>query len=132
MVPYSSAMAEETPTQAPKKEKPPAIENKPFAEFINEAFLPALQNALSAKVGDVSLRLEENTVMGEWGKGMYQFRLYFLEGDIQGPKAFVCSSGGIAPSTIEPFLGDERKVTLDLLVFGVMQRLNGQKWLGGN
>ncbi|BAY52893.1 hypothetical protein NIES2134_120270 [Thermostichus vulcanus NIES-2134] len=125
-------MAEETPTQAPKKEKPPAIEDKPFAEFINEAFLPALKNALSAKVGDVTLRLEGNTVMGEWGKGMYQFRLYFLEGNIQGPKVFVCSSGGIAPSTLEPFLGDERKVTLDLLVFGVMQRLNGQKWLGGN
>ncbi|AHB88730.1 protein of unknown function DUF2996 [Thermosynechococcus sp. NK55a] len=125
-------MAEETPTQAPKKEKPPAIEDKPFAEFIHEAFLPALKNALSAKVGDVTLRLEDNTVIGEWSKGMYQFRLYFLEGNIQGPKAFVCSSGGIAPSTIEPFLGDERKVTLDLLVFGVMQRLNGQKWLGGN
>ncbi|WP_231833810.1 DUF2996 domain-containing protein [Thermosynechococcus vestitus] len=132
MVPCRSAMAEETPTQAPKKEKPPAIEDKPFAEFINEAFLPALKNALSAKVGDVTLRLEGNTVMGEWGKGMYQFRLYFLEGNIQGPKVFVCSSGGIAPSTLEPFLGDERKVTLDLLVFGVMQRLNGQKWLGGN
>ncbi|MFN4269771.1 MAG: DUF2996 domain-containing protein [Thermosynechococcus sp.] len=132
MVPFSSAMAEETPTKPAKKEKPAAIEDKPFAEFIQEAFLPALEKALSAKVGDVTLRLEGNTVIGEWGKGMYQFRLYFLEGDIQGPKAFVCSSGGIAPSTIEPFLGDERKVTLDLLVFGLMQRLNGQKWLGGN
>ncbi|QLL29172.1 DUF2996 domain-containing protein [Thermosynechococcus sichuanensis E542] len=132
MVPCSSAMAEETPTKPAKKEKPAAIEDKPFAEFINDAFLPALQQALSAKGGDVTLRFEDNTVIGEWGRGMYQFRLYFLEGDIQGPKAFVCSSGGIAPSTIEPFLGDERKVTLDLLVFGVMQRLNGQKWLGGN
>ena len=36
------------------------------------------------------------------------------------------------PATIEPFLLDERKITLDLLVFGVIQRLNAQKWLGGN
>jgi len=36
------------------------------------------------------------------------------------------------PSTLEPFLIDERKVTLDLMVFGVMQRLNGQKWLERN
>jgi len=33
---------------------------------------------------------------------------------------------------LEPFLIDERKVTLDLMVFGVMQRLNGQKWLERN
>ncbi|MGB3208973.1 MAG: DUF2996 domain-containing protein, partial [Crinalium sp.] len=36
------------------------------------------------------------------------------------------------PSTLEPFLIDERKVTLDLMVFGVIQRLNAQKWLVRN
>jgi len=28
--------------------------------------------------------------------------------------------------------GDERKVTLDLMVFYVIQRLNAQKWLAWN
>ncbi len=125
-------MAEETPTKPAKKEKPPAVEDKPFPEFINEAFLPALTQALADKVTDLALRLEDTTVVGEWGNQAHQFRLYFLDGDIQGAKAFVCSNYGIAPSTIEPFLADERKVTLDLLVFGVVQRLNAQKWLGGN
>jgi Protein of unknown function (DUF2996) len=27
---------------------------------------------------------------------------------------------------------DERKMTLDLLVFGVIQRINAQKWFGNN
>ncbi len=125
-------MADETPTQPAKKEKPPAVEDKPFAEFVNEVFLPALSRALADKVENLNLCLENTTVIGEWGNGAHQFRLYFLDGDIQGAKAFVCSNHGIAPSTIEPFLGDERKVTLDLLVFGVVQRLNAQKWLGGN
>jgi len=125
-------MAEETPTTPAKAEKPPAVENKPFAEFINEAFLPALTQALTDKVQDLTLRLENTTVVGTWGKGAHEFRLYFLDGDIQGTKAFVCSNYGTTPSTIEPFLSDERKVTLDLLVFGVVQRLNAQKWLGGN
>lgn len=126
------AMAEETSTKPRKQEKPPAVEEKPFAEFINEAFLPALREALAAKIKDLTLRLEDTTVVGEWGNKAHEFRLYFLDGDIQGAKAFVLSNYGIPPSTIEPFLGDERKVTLDLLVFGVVQRLNAQKWLGGN
>jgi len=33
---------------------------------------------------------------------------------------------------LEPFLIDERKAPLDLLVFGVIQRLNAQKWLQAN
>ncbi|MDE5116328.1 MAG: DUF2996 domain-containing protein, partial [Trichodesmium sp. St2_bin2_1] len=36
------------------------------------------------------------------------------------------------PATLEPFLIDERKITLNLLVFGVIQRLNAQKWLSLN
>ncbi|MGB3653084.1 MAG: DUF2996 domain-containing protein, partial [Rivularia sp. (in: cyanobacteria)] len=51
--------------------------------------------------------------------------------DIKGKKAFSCNEGK-RPSTLESFLIDERRITLDLMVFGVVQRLNGQKWLGRN
>ena len=57
-----------------------------------------------------------------------QFNLYFPDEDIQGKRAFSCNEGS-HPSTLEPFLIDERKVTLDLLIYGLVQRLNGQKWL---
>lgn len=122
-----------TPTKPAKKEKPPAVEDKPFSDFINQDYLPALSAAFTAaKIEDFKGGLEGNTLAGEWGQGQRQFKLYFLDSDIQGRKAFVETTNGIPPSTIEPFLCDERKITLPLLVFGVMQRLNAQKWLGGN
>jgi len=71
-------------------------------------------------------------VIGRWQNGvLHQFNIYFPEEDIQGQRAFSCNEGS-KPSTLEPFLIDERKVNLDLMVFGVMQRLNAQKWLTRN
>jgi hypothetical protein len=64
--------------------------------------------------------------------GRRQFNIYFPAEDIKGPRAFSCFEGSSQPSTLEPFLIDERKIDLDLLVFYVVQRLNGQKWLGPN
>ena len=70
--------------------------------------------------------------MGRWQQnGSRQFNLYFPKEDIQGQRAFSCNEGS-RPSTLEPFLIDERKVTLDLLLYGVLQRLDGQKWLERN
>ncbi len=116
-----------------KKEKPPAVESKPFAEFIQQDFLPALTTALQARqLENLSLTFSDGQLQGTWQPGPHEFTLYFLDEDIQGRKAFSETMGDIPSSTIEPFLCDERKVTLDLLVFGVMQRLNAQKWLGGN
>ncbi|MDG2989801.1 DUF2996 domain-containing protein [Candidatus Synechococcus calcipolaris G9] len=121
------------PKKTAKKEKPPALEDKPFGEFMNQDYLPALKAAFTAaKIDDFQATLEGNILSGEWGEGQRQFKLYFLDGTLQGRKAFVETTNGIPPSTIEPFLCDERKITLPLLVFGVMQRLNAQKWLGGN
>jgi hypothetical protein len=34
---------------AAKKEKPPAVEDKPFAEFIEQDYLPALKKALGSQ-----------------------------------------------------------------------------------
>ena len=121
-------------TEAPKaKAKKEALEDKPFPDFIAQDYLPALEKAFAAKnVSDLKLSFNNNQVMGEWLKGQRQFTVYFAQPDLNGPRAFSYSTNQAKPSTLEPFLGDERKITLDLLVFGVVQRINAQKWFGGN
>ena len=130
-----------------KKEKAPAVEDKPFAEFINQDYLPALKDAL-AKQGlkDLDLTFAQQKipvagftseppcwqVIGRWEGGRRQFNIYFLKEDIQGQRAFSYADNGGKPSTLEPFLIDERKITLDLLLLGAVQRLNAQKWLVRN
>jgi Protein of unknown function (DUF2996) len=119
--------------KAAKKEAKPTVESKPFADFIKQDFIPALEKAFAAQeYQDLELTFNNNQVAGTWDDGQKQFIVYFPDGDIQGRKAFSEASNGIAPSTIESFLIDERKVTLDLLVFGVVQRINAQKWFGRN
>ncbi|MEC4819973.1 MAG: DUF2996 domain-containing protein [Scytonema sp. PMC 1069.18] len=126
-----------------KKEKPPAVEDKPFVEFMQQDYLPALQKAIAQEgVQDLNLTFSKQKipmigfekadecwqVVGSWQNGLRQFNLYFPEEDISGKKGFSCNEGK-KPSTFESFLIDERKITLDLMVYGVLQRLNGQKWL---
>lgn len=143
-------MAEETEQKqakkpAGKKEKPPAVEDKPFAEFIGEHYLPALETKLTGQgITELDLKFVKQKipirgmekdpecwqVIGNWADR--QFSVYFLEEDIKGERAFSHAVRGSKPATLEPFLIDERKITLDLLVFGVLQRLNGQKWLALN
>lgn len=132
--------------KAAKKEKAPAVEDKPFAEFMQQDYLPALKKILAEQgVQNLELTFEKQKVpiagynqdecwqvVGHWQNGVrHQFNVYFPQEDIQGQRAFSCNEGS-KPSTLEPFLIDERKVTLDLMVFGVMQRLNAQKWLTRN
>jgi len=131
------------PATAPKpaKEKPPALEDKPLADFIQQDYLPALAEALKTKgLSGVNLtftkaKLPQTTtecwqVQGHWGRR--SFLLAFPGESLGGIKVFACADAGAAPAYLEPFLSDERKITLSLLVFGVVQRLNGQKWLGWN
>lgn len=133
-----------------KKEKAPALEDKPFADFIQQDFMPALKQGLAGQgIEDVELTLakqaipvlgmanapECSQVIGYWKSSWKQprtFSIYFLQDDIQGQKAFSYSESESRPSTLESFLIDERKVNLGLLVFGVLQRLNAQKWLVRN
>lgn len=130
---------------AAKKEKAPAVEDKPFMEFMEQDYVPALQNAIATTgVRDLQLSFSKQEipirgmklgecwqVAGSWQNGYRQFNLYFPEENIQGKKAFSCNEGK-KPSTLESFLIDERKVTLDMLVSRLVYRLNGQKWLGRN
>jgi hypothetical protein len=121
------------PAAKPKVEKPPAIEELPFEEFITTHYLPALTKAFAKQaVTDLQLEFANSQVRGMWAEGLRQFTVYFSKSDINAQKAFSCADSGRSPSTIEPFLIDERKAPLDLLVFGVIQRLNAQKWLASN
>ncbi|MEH2387954.1 MAG: DUF2996 domain-containing protein [Nostoc sp.] len=144
-----AAVGEKPPAaaKAAKKEKAPAVEDKPFVEFIEQDYLPALQKAIAQQgVQDLQVSFAKQKmpitgfesaeecwqIIGSWSEiGQRQFNLYFPEEDIQGKKGFSCNEGK-KPSTLESFLIDERRVTLDLLVFGLVQRLDGQKWLGRN
>lgn len=132
---------------AAKKEKPPALEDKPFEEFIQQDFLPSLEQALKGKgIEDVQLSFAQQPlgvfgapsndaywqVKGQWLGGARQFNIAFTKDSISSPKLFYCADRGSQPSTIEQFMGDERKITLDLMVLYTLQRLNGQKWLVRN
>ena len=127
-----------------KKAKPPKLEDKPFSEFIQEHYLPALKEAMAQEgIEDVDLTFVEQSVpikgansnepcwqvVGKWQNGDRQFNVYFPEGDIKGQKAFSYATYGNNPSTIESFMIDERRVNLELLVMYTLQRLNAQKWL---
>ena len=131
----------------PKKEKPPALEAKPFAEFINQDYLPALSKTLAELgISDLNVALEQakiavtgfetapacSQVIGRWNGGNRQFSIYFFDDNIQGKRAISVVDRQVRASSIEPFLIDERKITLDLLVSSVVLRLNGQKWLTRN
>lgn len=142
-----TATAEPGAAKAAKKEKAPAVEDKPFADFIQQDYLPALEAALVKEgISDLKLTFEKQKiqvigfkgepecwqVIGRWQGDRRQFYVYFLKEDIQGQRAFSYADTGSKPSILEPFLIDERKITLDLLVFGITQRLNAQKWLVRN
>lgn len=150
--PTPAAPAEEKKAKAatadkPKKEKPPALEDKPFGEFINQDLLPAIQKTLKTMgFPDVDLQLVKQPIpiqgiesMGEcWqivGKFPNTQRLFgivFAKEDIQGQKFFYWTDNGSKPSLLESFMIDERKVSLDLMLLYTVQRLNGQKWLTRN
>lgn len=130
-----------------KKAKPPKLEDKPFSEFIQEHYLPALTEAMAKEgIDDLDLTFVEQgvpikgansnepcwQVVGKWDNGERQFNIYFPDEDIKGQKAFSRSTYGNNPSTIESFMIDERRVNLELLVMYTVQRLNAQKWLTRN
>lgn len=141
------AKAAPAAAKAKKKEKPPKVEDKPFQEFMAEHFVPALDQSLKDNgLDDVILTFEQRklTVLGgqdgdqcwhltgQWLSGKRQFNVAFLSEDIKGSKIFYLADAGGNPSTVEQFMGDERKITLDLMVLYVNQRLNAQKWLTRN
>ncbi|MBC7973195.1 MAG: DUF2996 domain-containing protein [Verrucomicrobia bacterium] len=137
------------PAAKAKKEKPPALEDKPFADFIQQDYLPALKAGLAKQeipYAEVTFEKRKINVIGYaqapecwqvigcWNdaKQTRAFNLYFFDEKINGQKGFSYAESGSKASTMESFRIDERKVDLGLLVFWTLQRLNAQKWLVRN
>jgi hypothetical protein len=64
--------------------------------------------------------------------GARRFWLCFTSDAISSAKTIAVAEAGAEPTVLESFLIDEKKMTLALLVSRLVQRLNGQKWLGAN
>ncbi len=124
------------------KPKAPALEDKPFAAYIPQDFLPALAKECQAYGGPApELSFEEgpmpvagvNCWMVKGGlPGGRRFWLCFTAPELEAAKMIALAEAGAQPSLLESFLIDEKKMSLALLVSRLVQRLNGQKWLGPN
>ena len=124
------------------KPKPPKPEDKPFASFIAEEFIPRINQELAEHALEPE-RLELTTderpvvggscpmVVGVLPEGR-RFWLCFEQDNINSGKTIALADPGSDPTLLESFLIDEKRMSLALLVSRLMQRLNGQKWLGGN
>lgn len=138
-----AAPAAKTPAAAPAaKAKPPAPEDKPFNEFVPQLLLPAIAKECQAYGGPApTLVFEEGPMPVVGGNcwlvrgdlpGERRFWLCFATPDLGAIKTIALAEGGSVPSLLESFLIDEKKMTLALIVSRLVQRLNGQKWLGPN
>ncbi len=118
------------------------LEDKPFQEFINEYFIPELQNSLKLKgVSLKSLELKQGirpvvggecwVLFGELTVGR-RFWVTFSSDNIKSQKNITLAETCTEPSLLESFLIDEKKITLKLLLSRLLQRLNGQKWFSNN
>ena len=137
------AAASSAPAEKPAKAaKPPKPEDKPFEAFIQDDLLPVIQKELTGHgITPSVLELREGErpvvggrcwmVYGELPPGR-RFWLCFDQADITSGKTITLADPGTEPSLLESFLIDEKRITLALLQSRLLQRLNGQKWLGGN
>ena len=127
------------PAKPAAKQKP---EDKPFADFIQEDLLPALTKSLTERESaPISLALVEGErpvvggqcwmVQGELPAGR-RFWLCFASDAITSGKTIALAESGSDPSLLESFLIDEKRINQALLESRLLQRLNGQKWFGGN
>ena len=124
----------------PKKELP--IEKKPFNEFINDHLLPSLINEFKERgfeVEEINLKNTFRPIAGDkcWVvycqiKDICNFWLSFEKNDISSLKSISLCRSNQKPSVIESFLIDERRITLNLIISRILQRLNGQKLIGIN
>ena len=130
-------------TSIPKKTaKPQKLEDKPFEEFISNHLIPGLKESIEKKgtsVRDIKLIQGKRPVVGGNCWMVYceiseqkKFWLCFNKDEISSDKTILLAESNSPPSIVESFLIDEKKTTLPLLISRVLQRLNGQKWLGSN
>ena len=125
-----------------KTVKPPKLEDKPFDQFINQHLIPGLRSSIEDKgvlVYDIKLIEGIRPVVGGncWMvfceiSEQRKFWLCFKKNIITSDKTILLAESNSDPSIVESFLIDEKKTTLALLISRVLQRLNGQKWVGAN
>ena len=137
----SEIKKESTPISK-KPVKPPKLEDKPFKEFIVKHFIPGLRSSIEEKgifVADIKLIEGKRPVVGGncWMvfceiSEQRKFWLCFNKEIITSDKTILLAESNSDPSIVESFLIDEKKTTLPLLISRVLQRLNGQKWIGVN
>ncbi|KAI5083189.1 hypothetical protein GOP47_0002932 [Adiantum capillus-veneris] len=138
--PPKAAKADTTAAAAPTAAAPPKAVpvtkpakkvEKPYPEVITEDVIPRVKSFLQKEEGisDVELVFQDNQVEGSFLKGgiIYTFWAFFPDGKLEGSRGFSVSSHGSPPSTVEPFLIDEKKITADLLVFWFLKRLAAQR-----
>ena len=124
----------------PKKEIP--VEKKPFNEFVNEHLLPSIIDEFKERgfeVNEINLKNTSRPIAGDkcWViyceiKDICNFWLSFEKEDISSLKSISLCKSNQKPSVIESFLIDEKRITLNLIISRILQRLNGQKLIGIN
>ena len=124
----------------PKKEIP--VEKKPFNEFVNEHLLPSIIDEFNERgfeVSNINLKNTSRPIAGDkcWViycevKDICNFWLSFEKDDISSLKSISLCKSNQKPSVIESFLIDEKRITLQLIISRILQRLNGQKLIGIN
>ena len=132
----------EVPDIPKKPIKPPKLEDKPFEEFISKHLIPGIKSSIEEKgisVRDIKLIEGKRPVVGGNCSMVFceiseqrRFWLCFNKEVITSDKTILLAESKSDPSIVESFLIDEKKTTLPLLVSRVLQRLNGQKWVGPN
>uniref|UniRef100_A0A1J3JDZ8 DUF2996 domain-containing protein n=1 Tax=Noccaea caerulescens TaxID=107243 RepID=A0A1J3JDZ8_NOCCA len=117
-----------------KKLKPAAakaaVATKPLRQMMEEDVIPPLKAILEAQndISEIDLSFQDDKLEGFFFKKgiQYSFWAFFPTGNLIGAKGFSISSHGSGPSTVEPFLVDERKPTANHVVFWVEKRLAAQ------
>ncbi|XP_009769616.1 uncharacterized protein LOC107809774 [Nicotiana tabacum] len=124
-----SETAEETAPAKPKPKPAAKAPAKSLPQMMEEDVIPSLKSILEAQddISELELLFNDNKLEGSFSKkgNPYSFWAFFPDG-LTGAKGFSLSSYGSGPSTVEPFLVDEKKITAKHIVFWVEKRLAAQ------
>lgn len=110
-----------------KKKKAPAL---PLPQDMEENIIPGItKNLTEAGVADLELVFEDNQLRGSFKNGSvpYNFWAYFPDGSLTGQRGWSFSSHGYPPSTVEPFIIDEKRIDFNTVIFWVTKRLEATK-----
>jgi hypothetical protein len=132
----------EAPANKPAaKPKPPKPEDKPFPEFIDTLFLPAVAKQLLEN-GITADRLERidgdrpvvggncPMVVGDLPGGR-RFWLCFAKEDINSGKVIALADPGSDPTLLESFLIDEKRMSLALTRIPSFTAVKRPEMVGG-